>query len=287
MEYKDILYEKKERIAIITLNRPERLNAYSPEMRVGIVRAIEDTANDSEIRVLIITGAGDRGFCPGYDWSLKASQNPAEIGLGEKYRLDPLGWIARWIYELGKVTIAAVNGLAAGGGSGLALSCDFRIASENARLSTAFIRRGLVVDTGVAYFLPRLVGLTKALEISLSGDIIDAREGERIGLFSKVVPQSELMEATLQFAGRFTKWSPVALQLTKRIIHKGLLMSLEETLDYETYYQLICYQAEEDVKEGVKSFMEKREPRFTGRFSGVDVPDYIKHMTWDERKGKK
>jgi 2-(1,2-epoxy-1,2-dihydrophenyl)acetyl-CoA isomerase len=278
MEYKDILYEKRDKVAIITLNRPRQFNAYSPEMRVNIVKAIEDVANDREIRVLIITGAGEKGFCTGYDWTLRAPQNPAEIGLGEKYRLDPLGWIARWIHDLGKVTIAAVNGVAAGGGAGLVLSCDFRIASENARFSTAFIRRGLVVDTGIGYFLPRLVGLTKALEIALSGDIIDAKEGERIGLFSKVVPASELIEATLEFANKFTKWSPISLQLTKRLFHKGMLKNLNEALDYETYYQLICYQVEEDVKEGVRSFLEKREPIFTGKFVGVDVPDYIKHI---------
>lgn len=231
-----------------------------------------------EIRVLIITGAGDRGFCTGYGWSLQASQNPAEIGLGERHRLDPLGWIARWVHELGKVTIAAVNGVAAGGGSGLALACDFRIASQNARLTTAFIRSGLVVDTGVAYFLPCPVGLTKTLEICLSGNMIDAEEGERLGLFSKVVSASELMDSTLEFANNFTKWSPVVIQLTKRLLHKGQMMSLAETLDWETYYQLICYQVEEDVREGVKSFFEKRGPVFTGRFAGIDVPDYIKQM---------
>ena len=278
MESKDVLYEKKEKVAVLTLNRPARMNAYSPEMRAGIVKAIEDAADDPDIRALIITGAGDKAFCTGYDWTLRASQNPAEIGLGERYRLDPLGWIARWVHQLGKITIAAVNGVAAGGGAGLALSCDFRIASEKARLSTAFIRRGLVIDTGVAYFLPRLVGLTRALEIALSGDIIDAREGEQIGLFTKVVPHSELMKAAFEFAQRFTKWSPVALHLTKRLLHKGLLSSLEETLEWETYCQLICYQVEDDVKEGVRSFLEKREPVFTGRFAGVDVPEYVKKM---------
>ena len=195
--------------------------------------------------------------------------------MGNRYRLEPLGWLARWVHQLGKVTIAAVNGIAAGGGTGLALACDFRIASENARLSTAFIKRALVVDTGVAYFLPRLVGLTKALEICLTGDTLDAKEGERIGLFSKVVPAAQLMESTLEFADRFTKWSPVVLKLTKKLLHKGWLTSLEETLNYETYSQLICLLVEEDVTEGIRSFLEKRDPVFTGKFSGIDFPDYV------------
>jgi 2-(1,2-epoxy-1,2-dihydrophenyl)acetyl-CoA isomerase len=271
--WKDVLFEKRDRIATLTLNRPERFNAYSPEMRAGIARTIDDVANDEDISVLVITGAGDKGFCTGYDWRLRASQNPADIGLGNKYRLDPLGWISRWVYQLKKITIAAVNGVAAGGGAGLALSCDFRIASENARFSTAFIKRGLVVDTGIAYFLPRLVGLTKALEISLSGDVLDAREAEHIGLVSKVVPADKLMEATNEFAARFTKMPSVALQLTKRLIYKGLSLSLEDTLDYESYFQLICFQTD-DVKEGIKSFLEKREPKFTGKFPGLDA-DYL------------
>ncbi len=261
----DILYEKKDRIAILTLNRPQRLNAYSPEMRLGMVKGIEDAANDDDIRVLIITGAGDRGFCTGNDWALRVSQNPADVGVGNKYRLDPAGWIARWIHQLGKITIAALNGVAAGGGAGVALSCDFRIASENARLTTAFINRGLVVDTAVSYFLPRLVGLTKALEISLSGAILDVKEMERLGLVSKVVTADKLMAATTEFAARFAKGPPVALQLTKRLMYKGLSLSLEEALDYESYYQSICSRTE-DAKEGPRAFLEKREPVFTGKF---------------------
>ena len=261
----DVLFEKKDTVATLTLNRPERLNAYSPEMRFGIVQAIESVANDDDIRVLIITGAGDRGFCTGRDWSLRSSQNPADIGVGNRYRLDPAGWIARWLHQLGKITIAALNGVAAGGGAGLALSCDFRIASENARFATAFIKRGLVIDTAVAYFLPRLVGLTKALEISLSGDILGAREMEQLGLVSKVVPADKLMEATSEFAAKFAKGPPVALQLTKRLIYKGWSLSLEDTLDYESYYQSICMRTE-DAQEGPKAFLEKREPVFTGKF---------------------
>ena len=262
---RDVLFEKRDRIAILTLNRPERLNAFSPAMRSGIVQAVEDVANDENIRVLILTGAGSRGFCTGNDWSLRASSNPADLGVGNKYRLDPAGWLARWLHQLGKITIAALNGVAAGGGAGLAMACDFRIASENARFTTAFIKRGIVIDTAVSYFLPRLVGLTKALDISLSGDILDVNEMERLGLVSKVVPADKLMDETLEFAARFTKGPPVALQLTKRLIYKGLIRSLEDTLDYESYYQSICFRTE-DAKEGPKAFLEKREPVFTGKF---------------------
>ncbi len=259
------IFDKRDSVAILTLNRPERMNAYSPEMRVGIAEAIEKVSDDDDIKVLIITGAGDRGFCTGNDWSLRASQNPADIGLGNRYRLAPMGWLARWIYRLDKLTIAALNGTAAGGGVGLALSCDFRIAAEHARLTTAFIKRGLVVDTAVSYFLPRVVGLTKALEISLSGDTLDAAEMEKLGLVSKVVPSDKLIEESLSFAARFAEGPPIALQLTKRLIYRGWLASLDEALDNESYYQSICMRTE-DAREGPKAFLEKRKPNFTGKF---------------------
>ncbi|MBE0414959.1 MAG: enoyl-CoA hydratase [Dehalococcoidia bacterium] len=264
MDYEDIIFEKEEGIATITLNRPERMNAYSPKMRFGIARAIEEAADDPEIRVLILTGAGDRGFCTGNDWVLQASQNPADAGLGERYRFSPLGWLAARVHRLDKPSIAAVNGVAAGGGFGLALSCDFRIASENARFGPVFIRRGLALDTGVAYFLPRLVGLPKALEICLSGDLLDAREAERIGLVNRVVPFDELMKEARSFAAKLTKQAPIAAQMTKRQIYRAQLLSLEETLEFETYLQQFCINSE-DVKEGVAAFIEKRTPEFKGR----------------------
>jgi enoyl-CoA hydratase/carnithine racemase len=193
MKYEDVLFEKEDGVAVLTLDRPDRYNAFSPKMRVSIVRAIDDVANDPETRVLILTGAG-KGFCTGFDWMLSGGkldlslERPDKIGLGKRYLGAPIGWIALWLRGLTKPTICAVNGVAAGGGLGLALACDILIASEEARFSSAFARRGLVPDSGVTSFLPKLVGRAKALELMWTGDIIDAQEALRIGLVSKVVP---------------------------------------------------------------------------------------------------
>jgi len=257
-----VIYEKKGGIGTITLNRPESLNAYSPEMRAGIARAIDDIADDDEVKVMIITGKG-RGFCSGQDMKLRASQNPADVGLGERYRLSPAGWLAQRVNNLNKPSIAAVNGVAAGGGFGLALACDIRIASESARFSSVFVRRALTVDTGLSYFLPRLVGMSRALELAFTGDLIDAAEALRIGLVSSVVPQEKLMDEARALAARLAKGPPLAMQLTKRSMYKAQTMTLVEALEYETYAQQICL-ASEDYEEGARAFVEKREPVFKG-----------------------
>ena len=262
-EYKDIIFEKKDKIAIITLNRPEKMNAYTAAMRASIWHAIEDVADDDNIRLLILTGSG-RAFCAGRDLSTDESQNPADIGVGNRHRFAPAGWLALRMYQLAKPTIAAVNGVAAGGGFGLALSCDFRIASENARFGSVFIKRGLNIDTGVAYFLPRYVGITKALEICLTGDLVDAKEAERLGMVSKVVPHDDLMKETVEFANRMANNAPISLQMTKRSIYKGQNLDLPEVLDYETFCQQYCTSSQ-DFQEGRKAFLEKREPVFKGR----------------------
>ncbi|MBW2675830.1 MAG: enoyl-CoA hydratase [Deltaproteobacteria bacterium] len=263
MSYQDIIVEREKGVATITLNRPERLNAFSPEMRVSLFRAIEEVSDDSEVRAVIITGAG-RGFCTGYDWSLGASQNPADLGLGESHRLDPLGWLGLRIHQLDKPTIAAVNGVAAGGGFGLMLVCDFRIASENSRMGPVFIRRGLSLDWGISYFLPRLIGLSRALELAMTGEMIDAQEAERIGLVNRVVPADELLAAAKELAAKLAKGPPIGLHLTKRSIYRAQTMNLMQALDYESYAQSICFQTE-DVQEGIRAFLEKREPEFKGR----------------------
>lgn len=263
MRYEDVIFEKEEGIATVTLNRPDRLNAFSPQMRVSLFRIIEEVSDDDEVRVLIITGAG-RGFCTGYDWKDRGSLNPAELGLGNRYRLDPLGWLGLKVHSLDKPTIAAVNGTAAGGGFALALACDFRIASEEARMGPVFVRRGLSLDWGVSYFLPRLVGLSKALEIAITGDMVDAREAERIGLVNRLVPEKDLMNETRAFAAKIAKGPPIAIKLSRRSIYRAQQMDLVQTLDYESYALGICFQTE-DLQEGVQAFLEKREPHYKGK----------------------
>lgn len=263
--YEDAIFEKEEGIATLTLNLPERLNALSPGIRQALLRAAEDVAGDDDTRVLIITGAG-RAFCSGAD--VRGLAGEVEIRSGEVGRrgiMGPLSLPVLRLSQLEKPVIAAVNGVAAGGGFGLAMACDIRIASENARFISVFVRRGLPVEWGLSHFLPRAVGLAKALELMWTGEAIDAREAERIGLVSKVVPPDELMKETKALASKIAKGPPIAIELIKRAVYTGLQSNnLAAQLGYETYAASVCVRTE-DFQEGVKSFLEKREAQFKGK----------------------
>lgn len=263
--YQDAIFEKEEGIATLTLNLPERLNALSPEIREALLRAAEDVAQDDDTRVLIITGAG-RAFCSGADVRGLAGQ--AEIRSGEAGRRGILGPLSLPVLRLSQVekpVIAAVNGVAAGAGFGLAMACDIRIASENARFISVFVRRGLPVEWGLSYFLPRAVGAAKALEIMWSGRSVDVLEAERIGIVSKVVPADDLMKETKALAAQLAKGPPIAIELIKRTVYTGLQTNnLASQLGYETYAAGVCVRTE-DFAEGVKAFLEKREAEFKGR----------------------
>jgi 2-(1,2-epoxy-1,2-dihydrophenyl)acetyl-CoA isomerase len=263
--YEDSIFEKEEGIATLTLNLPERLNALSVGIREALLRAAEDVAQDDDTKVLIITGTG-RAFCSGAD--VRGLAGVAEIRSGEAGRrgiMGPLSLPALRFSQLEKPVIAAVNGVAAGAGFGLAMSCDIRIASENARFISAFVRRGLPVEWGLSYFLPRAVGTAKALEIMWTGEAIDASEAGRIGLVSKVVPPDDLMNEARGLAAKLAKGPAIAIELIKRAVYAGLQSNhLASQLGYETYAAGVCVRTE-DFQEGVKAFMEKREAVFKGR----------------------
>ena len=175
------------------------------------------------------------------------------------------GWLIRQIEGFAKPVIAAVNGVAVGAGLALALACDIRIASENARFSAIFVRRGLVADCGTTFLLPRVVGVAKALEMMWTGDIIDAAEAARVGLVSQVVPADDLMKVSKEFAARLARGPSVSIELMKRLTYEGAKTdSLQSQMAHENFAQNVCSQTE-DVKEGARSFLEKREPRFQGR----------------------
>jgi len=262
--YEDAIFEKEEGIATLTLNLPERLNALSVGIREALIRAVEDVATDEDTRVLVITGAG-RAFCSGADVRGLAGQTEIRSGeTGRRGIMGPLSLPVLRIVRLEKPVIAAVNGVAAGAGFGLAMACDIRIASENARFISAFVRRGLPVEWGLSHFLPRAVGLAKALEIMWTGEAIDAREAERIGLVTKVVPPDDLVKEAMALAAKLAKGPPIAIELIKRAVYAGLESNnLAAQLGYETYAAGVCVRTQ-DFGEGVKAFLEKREAVFKG-----------------------
>ena len=263
MDYQDIIYTKDSGIATMTLNRPDQMNAFSPAMSDSMYRAVEDVAQDDEVRVLVITGAG-RAFCSGADVKAMAEgfNRPARQ---ERPREAASGRVSLHVLmqKCDKPIIAAVNGAAVGGGLDLAMACDIRIASDKARFAELYIRRGIVPAAGGTYFLPRLVGIDKACQLIWTGDMIDAREAERIGLVTMVVPHEELESATLELAEKLAKGPPRAIQTSKRAIYDGLDMDLESTLKHVSSLTREIHQSE-DHKEGAKAFVEKREPVFGG-----------------------
>ena len=261
MAVEGLIFSKEEGIATITFDRPERLNAVTEAMRTEVHRIATELRGDEEVKVLVITGAGE-AFSTGADASELTADYSGPI---EPHILRrPLGWWILPVRYFPKPTIAAIPGIVAGVTFSLALACDFRIASEKARFSMVFIKRGLVPDGGATYYLPRMVGTSKALELMLMGDTIDAGEAERLGLVNKVVPHDELMKVTREFASRIANGPSIAIELIKKGVYKGAMGDLEAQLDFETLAQRICFQTE-DFKEGITSFLEKREPKFKGR----------------------
>ena len=261
MEYEGFFVEKEGAIATLVLNRPERLNALLPTLVLSFPRAIEDVRKDDAIRVLIMTGAG-RAFCAGGDVGTKGKDKTYQE-LSQRWSRFLIGPVAISLRNLEKPTIAAINGAAVGAGVSLFLACDITIASENAKFGLAFVKVGLVPDAGATYFLPRKVGISKAIELMCTGDMINAEEAERIGLVSRVVPQDKLMEEVRELAEKLAKGPPIAIGLIKRAAYKSLDNNLEQQIDFEDYAQSLCFKTE-DHKEGARSFMEKREPDFKG-----------------------
>jgi len=244
------------------MNRPEVRNAWDPEMVHNLADTLLEVRQDEEVRAVVITGAG-KAFSAGGDIKVQKQflDQPLDARLE---RATIVQWISRHITSMEKPVIAAVNGPAVGAACDMALACDIRIASENASFGEVFIRRGLMPDMGGMFFLPRLVGVAKAKELIFTGDIIDAREAERIGLVNKVVPADKLEIATMELARRLASGPTKAIGLAKKVINKSLSTDLETSLDYALQALTICYYTE-DHAEATRAFFEKREPRFKGR----------------------
>ncbi len=260
MTYENITLEKKDGIAILTINRPEVLNALNKKTIEEIEMAVEDVEKDENVRVLIITGAGEKAFVAGADINEFVGIDVVTAKeLSRKFQL-----LLNRIETLGKPVIAAINGLALGGGCELAMACDIRIASDKAKLGQPEINLGIIPGAGGTQRLPRLVGVAKAKELIFTGDIIDAREAERIGLVNRVVPPDKVMEEAENLAKKLLEKSPFILKLAKEAINTGMNMDIYSAIVLENDLVTIAFTTE-DKEEGMKAFMEKRKPEFKGR----------------------
>lgn len=263
MTYETVLYDTAGGVATITLNRPDALNALDATLTVELQKVIAEAAGDPAVRCVVITGAG-RAFCSGADLAqledaYKAGE-PPQLGEMLRERYHP---VIAPIVTMEKPVVASVNGVAAGAGASLALACDFRIASEKAKFFQAFVKVGLVPDSGSTYFLPRLVGIAKATELALLGEIVGAEEALRIGLVTKVVPADDLAAETRSFAEGLASGPTHAYGLGKKALRFGAVHDLESAMDYEADLQSQAALTADHL-EGVRAFIEKRDPKFEG-----------------------
>jgi 2-(1,2-epoxy-1,2-dihydrophenyl)acetyl-CoA isomerase len=254
-----IIYEKDEGVATITLNRPQSLNAFVPQMNQDLLEALRDGDRDKAVRCFMITGAG-RAFCAGQDLKGRTPEQKGSLGASLREKYNP---IIRQIRQMEKIVVAAVNGVAAGAGCNLALACDLRVAAEDAKFIQSFVRVGLAPDSGGSFILPKLVGVSKAMELLLLGDTVDAKEAQRIGLVARVFPTAEFAASAHELAAQIAR-APRGIGLIKRAVNHANLANLENDLEYEAYLQEIAGRSL-DYDEGVKAFLEKRTPVFTGK----------------------
>lgn len=268
--YSTILFETvAPHIAQITLNRPDRMNAYTHQLCEEVVHALHEYMEDDEARCLIVTGAG-RAFCSGGDVAGTPREGETK---GPSYRTKQMGQaqemragmhrVVTALHRMDKPTIAMVNGAAVAGGLTLACACDFRIASDAARFGDTSGKFALLPDEGGAWFFPRLMGLDRALKMTLLNEIYPAAEAAKFGLVTEVVPASELKAKTLDFARGIAARGPLAVRLAKNMMRKGLDSSLENSLD-DAALSVMISNPSEDVREGIKAFFEKRQPAFRG-----------------------
>jgi 2-(1,2-epoxy-1,2-dihydrophenyl)acetyl-CoA isomerase len=260
--YEHLIVEtSSEGVRTITLNRPDRLNAVNVRLSEELPQAVNEAAADDEVRVVVITGTG-RGFCSGLD----LADPDATTEKTRAERLDPMRWVGRWIMAIThceKPVLAAVNGAAAGAGFGLALACDIRIAHSAATFTAGYVRRGLSPDAGVSWFLPRLIGHSRAMDLVLTGRDVTAEEAVTMGLASSAVEASSFPAAVSQYAMRLAAGPPIAMALSKRLMLDSASSTLESQLRQELAHIRTCFTTE-DVREAMTAFGEKRPPVFRG-----------------------
>lgn len=259
MAQANVLKETAGAVAVLTINRPEKRNALDTATRTELIRALDHCHRDRAVRVVIVTGAGDKAFIAGADISEFAGRSAVD-----QYRVMKAASVYHAVDAFPKPIIAAINGFCLGGGCELAMACDIRIASDTARLGQPEVNLGIIPGGGGTQRLPRLVGLGNAFKLLYTGDLIDAAEALRMGLVDEVVPAAELMPRVRALAEKIASKSPVALELIKEAVRASVRTSLDEGLRHETTFFGLVFSSE-DKEEGVRAFLEKRPPTFKGR----------------------
>lgn len=272
MAYHDLQYEKSNHIATITFDNPDKLNAMTGKMLASFSEAIECARRDDDVRVLVLTGSG-RGFCTGADTEMlialaQGKPVPGAVEeVGRRRAMEPVGWFSVEVSQLEKPTIAAINGAAVGGGFALAMACDLRIIANDAKFGMASTHRyALPPEGGITYTLPRIIGLTKALELLLTGDLIDGIEAERMGLVNRSVPSDQVLGAAMELAEKIAGNGPIAMELTKQLVYRGLSeTSIATQVEREDAALARGFKSEDYVEGSTAWWIDKRKPVFKGR----------------------
>ncbi len=259
----DTLFEVKDSIALITLNRAEKLNSVTLNQLEELVIKLNGFEQDDSVRAVLITATG-RGFCTGADLSGGGGRHDVTTPMGMKLSAHVYGRICFTLATMEKPVIAAVNGIAAGSGCNLALSCDIIYAARSARFIQIFVKRGMCPDCGGTFFVPRLIGLAKAKELFFSGDSVDAQTALELGMINRVVDDDQLMNEALAYAGKLAQMPTRSIGMIKRLLNRSFDSDLLTQLDFEAAYQGLATSTS-DMSEGWASFFEKREPRFQGK----------------------
>lgn len=267
MAYEVVTLERHGHVGVVTMNRPDVLNALNRQLQEETRAACAEIEADDDLRVMIITGTG-RGFSAGADLSgaRPAAGAPADVP-SQAQRLDTLSWVGKQavaFYRMTKPTIAAMNGVAAGAGMSLALACDLRVGTPLTRMKTTFAERSLSPDSGMSWFLPRVIGYSRAIDLIATSRMVDAEEAYRLGLLDRLVPEDELMDASLALANQIASLPPLAIRSGKRVVQWNLNVDLETALRTELQGLDYSRRATNDVAEQRAAWVEKRSPRFTG-----------------------
>lgn len=258
----ELLYRVGQGVATITLNRPEKMNAFTKLMIDRWADSLVEAQRDPAVHAIVVTGAG-RAFCAGGDLDAMGKADPTSVD-HKRFIWERVHRIPLTLEAVDKPVIAMVNGVAAGAGLDMALMCDLRFASDEAKFAESYVKVGVVPGDGGAYFLPRLVGVDRALELLWTGDFVDAHEAERIGLVTRVFKHAELERCTYEFAQRLASGPPLAIRMTKRAVYQCLRTDLRTALDLISSHVAITMQSE-DHREGIEAAKSKRTPRFTGK----------------------